>query len=593
MAFPQAWLDELMAKNDIVTVISRYMDLKPKGRKLWGLCPFHGEKTASFSVSPDKQLFYCFGCHIGGNVITFVKEIEHLSFAEAVRVLAESCGMSMPEDVDDAQVQRDRARKERLKACNKAAARFFMQSFISQGGKKAQQYFASRGINAEIVKRFGLGYAPDSWDSLKNSLFEQGFSQKELIDAGLLVHNAEKDSSYDRFRDRVMFPIISENGTDVLAFGGRIIGPMTEKSGGKYLNTNETPIYVKGDHLYGLCLQRNAKPESLIVVEGYMDVIGLYKAGVTNVVASLGTALTVKQARLLKRYTSRVFIAYDGDSAGQNGMIRGLEILRDEGLDVRVIVFPDNLDPDEYIKKEGRDAFESLKDAALSVTAFKLEAMAKKYDLRDENRREAFAKEACAMIAALPPIEQKRYYQLLAKKTGYDAEDLAAQGNTADTASFNRPRRTAVRTTPIEELMETPRLNAEKGLLRAMLASQEAAVTVLEQDGMNLFGSDEASQLAAAVIGAYSEGRTPNGPQIINTLPEEKAHFFTAILQDESPITDSVRMAKDCMETIRRYDREQTMAELSLKLTNKSLPEAERKEIMQRITELRRGNVHT
>ena len=587
MAFPQAWLDELIAKNDIVTVISRYVELKPKGRKLWGLCPFHGEKTASFSVSPDKQLFYCFGCHVGGNVITFVKEIEHLTFAEAIRVLADSCGMTMPDDVDDAAVRKERAHKERLKACNKAAARFFMQNFIAPNGKKAQIYFASRGITPDTVKRFGLGYAPDTWDALKTHLFAEGFTQRELIDAGLLVYNEGKNSVYDRFRDRVMFPIIAENGTDVLGFGGRIIGPMTEKSGGKYLNTNETPIYVKGNHLYGLYLQRSGKPEDIIVVEGYMDVIGLYKAGVTNAVASLGTALTVKQARLLKRYTSRVYIAYDGDAAGQGGMIRGLELLLAEGLDVRVIVFPDDLDPDEYIRKEGRDAFESLKDSALSVTAFKIEAMAKKYDLRDENRREAYAKEACALIAALPPIEQKRYYTLLAKKTGYSPDELAAQGSTGGQSGLTSPNRPTVRVERQPEQKETPRLTAERGLLRAMLASQEAAVAALEQDAMSLFGSDEARQFAAAVIAAYTEGRVPNGAQLVNALPAEQTQFAVGILQDDAPMTDPVRAANDCMETIRRIDRERTMAELSLRLADKRISEQERADIMRRITELR------
>lgn len=587
MAFPQAWLDELIAKNDIVTVISRYVELKPKGRKLWGLCPFHGEKTASFSVSPDKQLFYCFGCHVGGNVITFVKEIEHLTFAEAIRVLADSCGMTMPDDVDDAAVRKERAHKERLKACNKAAARFFMQNFIAPNGKKAQIYFASRGITPDTVKRFGLGYAPDTWDALKAHLFAEGFTQRELIDAGLLVYNESKNSVYDRFRDRVMFPIIAENGTDVLGFGGRIIGPMTEKSGGKYLNTNETPIYVKGNHLYGLYLQRSGKPEDIIVVEGYMDVIGLYKAGVTNAVASLGTALTVKQARLLKRYTSRVYIAYDGDAAGQGGMIRGLELLLAEGLDVRVIVFPDDLDPDEYIRKEGRDAFESLKDSALSVTAFKIEAMAKKYDLRDENRREAYAKEACALIAALPPIEQKRYYTLLAKKTGYSPDELAAQGSTGGQSGLTSPNRPTVRVERQPEQKETPRLTAERGLLRAMLASQEAAVAALEQDAMSLFGSDEARQFAAAVIAAYTEGRVPNGAQLVNALPAEQTQFAVGILQDDAPMTDPVRAANDCMETIRRIDRERTMAELSLRLADKRVSEQERADIMRRITELR------
>ncbi|MCL2695757.1 MAG: DNA primase, partial [Clostridiales bacterium] len=330
MALPAPWLDELMAKNDIVSVISSYTELKPKGRKLWGLCPLHGEKTASFSVSPDKQLFYCFGCHAGGTVVQFVMDIERLPYYEAIQHLAARVGMEMPREVNDEAIRRQRAHRERLYAATQQAARFFCEQFLGEAGKAARDYATRRGLSKEIVLRYGIGFAPDSWDALFTHLTQAGFDRKEQIDAGLLVYNAEKDRAYDAFRNRLIFPILGTNGR-VLGFGGRVMGDENPK----YINTGDTPIYNKRNNLYGLYLQKNAKLDDLVMVEGYMDVIGLYQAGVTNAVASLGTALTQQQARLLKRYTETVTIAYDGDAAGQNATLRGLDILAEEGLAVR------------------------------------------------------------------------------------------------------------------------------------------------------------------------------------------------------------------------------------------------------------------
>ena len=438
MAFPDAWLDELLAKNDIVSVVSPYVELRPKGRRLWGLCPLHGEKTPSFSVSPDKQMFYCFGCHAGGTAIQFIMQMERLSFVEAVKLLAARAGMELPDDAGDAALQRERAYKERLYAACRKAARFYMETLLGPDGAPGRAYLAGRGLTSEAVKRFGIGFAPASWDALKNRLTAEGFTQQELLDAGLLVHNTEKNSVYDAYRNRVIFPIIGTGGR-VLGFGARVLGD--EKP--KYINTGDTPIYNKRNNLYGLYLQKGRGSGELVMVEGYMDVIGLFEAGVTNAVASLGTALTVQQARLLKRFVPLVYIAYDGDAAGQQATLRGLDILSREGLDVRVIVFPDGLDPDEFVRARGREAFEALKDQALSLNAFKLESMAQGYRLTDENDRERYAKEACRFIASLEPVEQGRYYAQLAKKTGYPVEALKAQGASAGPLEAAPPRRPA------------------------------------------------------------------------------------------------------------------------------------------------------
>lgn len=583
MAFPDAWLDELLAKNDIVSVISSYVELRPKGRRLWGLCPLHGEKTPSFSVSPDKQMFYCFGCHAGGTVIQFIMQMERMSFVEAVKLLANRAGMELPENADDTAMQRERAYKERLYAACKAAARFYMETLLGPDGAPGRAYLAGRGLTSESVKRFGIGYAPAAWDALKNHLLAAGFTQQELLDAGLLVHNTEKNSVYDAYRNRVIFPIIGASGR-VLGFGARVLNDDKPK----YINTGDTPIYNKRNNLYGLYLQKGRRCADLVMVEGYTDVIGLFEAGITNAVASLGTALTVQQARLLKRYTQLVYIAYDGDAAGQNATIRGLDILSHEGIDVRVIVFPDAQDPDEFIRTHGREAFDALKDHALSLNAFKLESMARGYRLTDENDRERYAKEACRFIASLQPVEQGRYYAQLAKKTGYPVEALQAQGaagSPLETAPVRRSpgiRRTAV---PVEE---DARTRAENALLLAMAQSREATLAAVSDGAAELFSDDARSLLAAEIIAAYAADTAPNCARIIAAMPEELAGRLAGVFREDAVAKDPLRVVRDCAAAIRRFDRRRQIDAMTLQLTDSTLPANERQALMERIQHLTR-----
>ena len=584
MAFPDAWLDELLAKNDIVSVISSYMELKPKGRRLWGLCPLHGEKTASFSVSPDKQMFYCFGCHAGGTVIQFVMQMERLTFVEAVRALASRVGMELPDQADDAGLQRERAYKERLSDACKAAARFFMETLIGPNGAPGRAYLAKRGLTSDSVKRFGIGYAPDSWDALKNHLQEAGFSQQELLDAGLLVHNTDRNSVYDAYRNRVIFPIIGTNGR-VLGFGARVLN--NDKP--KYINTGDTPIYNKRNNLYGLYLQKSHRCEDLVIVEGYTDVIGLFEAGVTNAVASLGTALTVQQARLLKRFTQQVYIAYDGDAAGQNATIRGLDILSAEGIDVRVIVFPDKLDPDEFIRSRGKDAFDALKEHALSLNAFKLESMALHYTLTDENDRERYAKEACRFIASLQPVEQGRYYTQLARKTGYPVEALQAQGaagGSMEPVQQKRPVR--MQRQRKEPEADDTRLRAENALLQAMVQSKEATLTAVSEGALELLENDARGALAAEIVASYAQDTPPNCARMLNALPQDMAEQLAGVLQDDMQLMEPVKAVQDCLKRIRRYDCKRQIETLTLELADSSIEPHQREKLMQQIQNLTR-----
>ena len=584
MAFPSAWLDELLHKNDIVSVVSNYVELKPKGRKLWACCPLHGEKTPSFSVSPDKQLFYCFGCHAGGTVIQFVMDMERLTFYEAVQQLAARAGMDLPNEINDRDLQRQRARRKRLTEANRDAARYFCACFTDPKiGHDAQQYAARRGLNPEIVTRFGIGYAPDSWDSLKTHLQGMGYTETELVDAGLLVKNPERGTVYDAFRGRLIFPILGVTG-QVLGFGARVMGD--EKP--KYINTGDTPVYNKRNNLYGLNLHKNEKLDDLIMVEGYMDVIGLYKAGVKNAVASLGTALTQQQARLLKRYVEKVYIAYDGDAAGQNATVRGLDILKNEGLEVRVITFPDDLDPDEYVQVYGKEGFDRLKENALSLNAFKLEAMAKNYDLSDENAREQYAKAACAFVAGLQPIEQERYYRLIAKKTGYALEALEAQGMRSGGLALERSastirggfRRRA-------ENSEDPRDISERTLLLACLHDGEALNLTKEKPAKELFRNPVFLALYETLC---AQGMAFSLAKYVGELPEKEAETASSLLREEDVGENALRAAADCIKRLERENDADEIARLQAELKRPNLTAEERNAVLKEITNRIRAN---
>lgn len=584
MAFPSAWLDELLHKNDIVSVVSEYVELKPKGRKLWACCPLHGEKTPSFSVSPDKQLFYCFGCHAGGTVIQFVMDMERLTFYEAVQQLANRVGMELPNEINDREMQRQRAYKKRIIEANTEAARYYSRCFLNPAtGKDAQAYAAKRGLNAEIVTRFGIGYAPDTWDSLLKLLKSKGYSEKELVDAGLLVHNTERNTVYDAFRGRLIFPILGVNG-QVLGFGARVMGD--EKP--KYINTGDTPVYNKRNNLYGLYLHKNEKLDDLIMVEGYMDVIGLYKAGVKNAVASLGTALTQQQARLLKRYVEKVFIAYDGDAAGQNAMVRGLDILKAEGLEVRVITFPDDLDPDEYVQIYGKEGFDRLKENALSLNAFKLETMAKGYDLNDENGRERYAKAACAFVAGLQPIEQERYYRLIAKKTGYPLEALEAQGVRSGGLQIGEPK-TQIRGGFRRRIdtNEDPRDVIERTLILACLHDSAALKYAANEHADVLIKNDTYRAMFRTMC---EQGNAFSPAKYIGELPEKEAETASSVLKEEDAMENASETATDCIRRMKRENESDEIAGLQAKLNKPDLTAEERNAVLKEITERIRAN---
>lgn len=587
MAYPEQWMNELLNKSDIVTVVSSYTELKPKGRRLWGLCPVHGEKTASFSVSPDKQLYYCFGCHIGGSVIQFIMDVEHMTFHEAVEHLANRAGLAMPKEVNDAAMMQERAKRERLAEACQLAARFYMENLLGEGGVAGRAYLNKRSISSDAVKRFGIGYAPSDWDALKKHLGEQGFSPEELVEAGLLVKNVDKGSIYDAYRGRVIFPIIAANGR-VIGFGARVLNNEDKP---KYINTGDTLLYNKRNNLYGLNLQKSGKLTDLVMVEGYTDVIGLYESGITNAVASLGTALTQQQARLLKRYVSNVYIAYDGDAAGQNATIRGLDILMQEGLNVRVIVFPAGQDPDEFVRANGKDGFERLKEEALTLNSFKLVALARNYDLSQDSEREQYAMEACRFIGSLTPVERERHYQQLSKQTGYSMDTLRAQGASARTdgrqqVAFKEKTATGRRR---EAAPDNERIRAENALLFHMMQSPLAATLAQEQGIERQFASESMRAFAKALVEAYRHDTEPNIALLLSGMEKADAERISAALKDEAGCSEPEKAARDCLIRIEKCNLAEQIEEIKHKLIDPALPADQRAGLLTQMQTLNRN----
>lgn len=401
MAFDQSFLDELTARSDIVDVVSRYVQLKRSGANYFGLCPFHNEKSPSFSVSPDKQIFYCFGCGQGGGVISFVMRAEGLEFPDAVAFLAKQCGLPVPEDTQDPQAGR---RRERLLNLMRDAARFYYAELWKPENQRVQQYFARRGLRRGTMNRFGLGYAPDSFFATMDAMQAKGYTKEELLACGLAARS-EKGNLYDKFRNRVMFPIIDQRG-NVIAFGGRVM----DDSKPKYLNSPETSIFHKGRNLFALNLARKTKNDYFILAEGYMDVIVLHQAGFDSAVASLGTSLTDEQARIIARHTKNIIISYDADGAGQAASQRAIDILKKADLNVRVLKIPGAKDPDEFIREKGPDAFRRLIEHSEDHNAFRLENIAAKFDLEEDEQRVAFLREAAWMLAHIDGAVEREVY---------------------------------------------------------------------------------------------------------------------------------------------------------------------------------------
>lgn len=427
MPFPESFLQELKLRNDITEIVSSYVNLKRRGRNMVGLCPFHGEKTPSFNVYTENGSFYCFGCGVGGDVITFIMKIENLDYVDAVKFLAQRAGLEIPENTYDDSLSKLR---KRVYEANREAARFYYDTLNSPIGRMGLDYFHSRALTDRTIRHFGLGFSDDKHTSLCRHLKSKGFSENEIVAANLAFASKRGKGIYDRFSNRVMFPIIDLRG-NVIAFGGRIL--TDEKP--KYLNTSDTPVFKKSANLFSLNNAKNSGSRTLILCEGYMDVIAVNQAGITNAVATLGTALTSEQAVLMKRYADEVVICYDSDEAGQKATARAIPILRNAGLLVRVLTVPNGKDPDEFIRSKGADgpaAFKAAIEKSGNDVEYRLQKLKQSYNLETSDGKVGYLEAAAKIIAEISsPIERDVYTSKICSEYGIEKTAFASQINAA------------------------------------------------------------------------------------------------------------------------------------------------------------------
>ena len=436
MIYGEEIIEEVRSRNDIVDLISTYVPLKKKGSSYFGLCPFHNEKSPSFSVSRDKQMYYCFGCGAGGNVFTFLMEYENFSFPEALKYLAERAGMELPEEELNEEAKRTMDAKARLREMNKLSANYFYYLLHSKRGQKGLAYLKNRGITDETIKRFGLGYADIYNDDLYRFLKSKGYSDEELKDSALVTIDERRGGS-DKFWNRVMFPIMDVNNR-VIGFGGRVMGDGSPK----YLNSKETTLFDKSRNLYGLNFARSSRKKEIILCEGYMDVISMHQAGFTNAVAALGTAFTSGHGTLLKRYTENVILSFDSDEAGQRAILRAIPILKEAGLTVRVLNLKPYKDPDEFIKGLGREALEERISHATSSFMFQIQVAAGRYDQNDPEEKTKFQHEAAKLLSTIEErLERKNYIDAVSREYYIDAKDLEELVNYYGTSGYATAQR--------------------------------------------------------------------------------------------------------------------------------------------------------
>ncbi len=423
MYYPQELIEEIRMQNDIVDVVSQYVKLMPKGSSHFGLCPFHHEKTPSFSVDRDKQMYYCFGCGAAGNVYSFLMQMENCDFPEAVKRLADRAHITLPEKELSAQAKEEARQKQRLYQLHSSAGRFYYEMLQSPRGEAAREYLKNRQMLPQIQKKFGIGYAPSGRTLLMEHLQAEGYSLREMLDSGLVMPNKDGSGYHDRFYDRLMFPIIDVQGR-VIAFGGRVLS----KGEPKYLNSPETKIFSKRRQLFGLNFAKNAKRKELILVEGYMDMISIYQAGFHHVAASLGTAFHADHAKLMKKYVQDVILLYDSDEAGTNAALRAIPVLVKNGLRVKVTQVPDGKDPDEFLRHNGAQAFAKLLVDAVHYVSFQISCIQKKYDLNDAEHRVRFTVEAAQALAQIEnEIERNVFVGEVARLSGVDTAAISRE----------------------------------------------------------------------------------------------------------------------------------------------------------------------
>lgn len=565
--FLQSSIDEVLNRSDIVDIASGYVTLKRNGSDFVGLCPFHREKTPSFHISSDKQLFYCFGCGTGGNIIDFIMKIENLDFVDTIKFLAERAGITLEEEVYSPEIQKRHDRRETILKMNKLAAKRYVANLSGDDAKHAQEYALSRGLRRDVISAYGIGYARQSWSDLVDYLKENGYRNEDIIDAGLAVKN-EKGHIYDKFRNRLMFPIIDVRG-NVIAFSGRAL----DDSPAKYMNSPETPVFHKGSNIFSLNIakQYSAK-DGLILVEGNMDAVSLYSFGFMNAVAGLGTALTDQQAQLIKRYAPLVYLCYDNDDAGQKACEKAIDTLSAAGIKLKVLSYRGAKDPDEYLRKKGAESFKKAISSALSVTEYKILNIRKKYNLVESSEKVEFINEAAEILANTEnAVEREIYIKRIAAETDISTDSIIAQVNRIrydkNRKNYKKAQRQVQSTKPDTYPTRngppiTETYKSERMLLNVMffnIAAYKLAKTQITQEE---FSDETHKQLFSKIIEFKDSNESIDAGAFLSSIPENLKPNAAEILYKEYT-GDAQDCAKDTIDKIKKYNFNQKINRLA------------------------------
>ena len=564
MALSDSFLQELKMKTDIEDVISTYVTLKRRGATLVGLCPFHNEKTPSFTVYPATQSFYCFGCGAGGDAITFVKKIENLDYLDAVKTLAQRAGLQMPQEGFDDSLSK---RRRRILEMNREAARFYHSVLLSPEGKVGYDYYIGRALSAATINHFGLGFAPNQWDALLKHMRAKGYQPAELVDAGL-ARKGQK-GYYDNFRNRVMTPIIDVRG-NVIAFGGRVL----DDSKPKYINTGDTLVYKKTNELFALNFAKDSKEDALILCEGYMDVIAMHQAGFTNAVAGCGTALTTEQVRLISRYAKEVILTYDADEAGQKALQKAMTLFDQTDVKVRIPALVGGKDPDEIIRTYGRDKFKGMLEGASNETEFRLLALRRQYNLATTQGKIDFIGGALQILATLPPVEQDLYVSRLSEELGVERQNMkvqlqdlvARQGNRREKREFNRIVQENMRKTARETMATDAslrKLRAEDRLISLLLRYPDCSRLCKDFDPQWLTPGF-AQRVFALILQRLENGDGTELMDLRDRLTDDEMGRLSGIIARGGESADAKQEFSDCLQTIRaeQQKKQESAAEL-------------------------------
>lgn len=551
MALSDSFLQELKMKTDIEDVISTYVTLKRRGATLVGLCPFHNEKTPSFTVYPATQSFYCFGCGAGGDAITFLKKIENLDYLDAVKTLAQRAGLQMPQEGFDDSLSK---RRRRILEMNREAARFYHSVLLSPEGKVGYDYYIGRALSAATINHFGLGFAPNQWDALLKHMRAKGYQPAELVDAGL-ARKGQK-GYYDNFRNRVMTPIIDVRG-NVIAFGGRVL----DDSKPKYINTGDTLVYKKTNELFALNFAKDSKEDALILCEGYMDVIAMHQAGFTNAVAGCGTALTTEQVRLISRYAKEVILTYDADEAGQKALQKAMALFDQTDVKVRIPALVGGKDPDEIIRTYGRDKFKGMLEGASNETEFRLLALRRQYNLATTQGKIDFIGGALQILATLPPVEQDLYVSRLSEELGVERQNMkvqlqdlvARQGNRKEKREFKRIVQENMRKTARETMATDAslrKLRAEDRLISLLLRYPDCSRLCKDFDPQWLTPGF-AQRVFTLILQRLENGDGTELMDLRDRLTDDEMGRLSGIIARGGESADAKQEFSDCLQTIR------------------------------------------